>query len=208
MLRWASIRAISRSRSRCLILASRIALSALAISSPTAAKAARHSVSGRASPFSPRSFGEDSAKLSANLRRAVADSIAPSSAASRHAKIRCFLSISGILPQVEAAAAARRQRRSPDRRRPRLRPAATTDQASAESPWRAASIAGRQIETDQPRDRCAVRIDRDGIDLRVRIELGRHGRHGRDDGGDGNKRKQLRRMALPPTVKYRGKEQV
>ena len=72
-----SSRAISRSISRCLRWASRMAVSALATSSETAAKAARHSVSGRASPFSPNPAGDASAKRSANLRRAPAASIAP-----------------------------------------------------------------------------------------------------------------------------------
>ena len=55
----------------------RMALSALAISSPTAVKAVRHSAIGRASPFSPIPTGEASAKCAANLRRALAESIAP-----------------------------------------------------------------------------------------------------------------------------------
>ena len=171
-------RAISRSRSRCLRLESRIAVSAVATSSATAAKAARQSAIGRASPLSPMPAGEASAKRSAKPRRAVAASIAPCRSARSSFNASMRLSSSGRL--AGGAARGGLASMAPIVSLAPASPSTRSEDGSSVSGKvvdHHGIVAGGQIDRDQARDAGAIGIDGDGIDRRYRIDIVRTRRH-------------------------------
>ena len=172
----------ARSRGRCRAACARRRGSRyrrMATSSATAAKAARHSAIGRASPLSPIPAGEASAKRSANLRRAVAASIAPCRSARSSFSASMRLSSSGRLTGGAARGGLR-----VDGADGELAPASPSTRSedgssvSGKSFATSGVVAGGKVERDDARDAGAIGIDGDGIDGRGGIDIGRPRRHG------------------------------
>ena len=154
--------------SRCLRSASRIAVSAAATSSATAAKAARHSAIGRASPFSPMPGGRGFGKALGEF-------------AARGGRIDRALQIGALVLQrldalVEFGQIDRRRRaRRPASIAPMVSfapasPSTRSEDGSSVSGKSFATsrvVARGKIERDDARDAGAIGIDGDRIDRRV-----------------------------------------